>query len=285
MKLQYAKEHLTCCNYARIENKSLVNTIPIFDYNYKKGDTIKKEITDTEIVFMVKGSCIINVDTNKTIVLKTGSMTLLSVGLQLVAEMVEDSHLFICKISPDVYLCEKFSIKNLVKEKEMVNERVYVLNMNEAIYGCINNTVASLNVGLRCIKYMEMKVVELMYLFRAYYTKEELAGFFYPILNNDVHFAMFILKNWNKASSMSQLAELSHLSPSRFGVKFKEVFGVSPYQWLLNRKSANILHELTCTDKSIKQICEELNFSSVQHFNDFCKKQLGTTPGKIRNPQ
>ena len=70
---------------------------------------------------------------------------------------------------------------------------------------------------------------------------------------------------------------------SIFGVKFKEVFGTSPYQWMMSRKSEQIYHKLVYGSESLREISEEFRFGSVQHFNDFCKKRFGMTPGKLRS--
>jgi len=283
MKLLYAEEHTSCCHYSHLNGKIKNNMHPVSLYEFKKGHVREDLVSVSEIVFMLEGSMKISFSSVKDFVVKKGNILLLPVGCQYVNEMLEDSKLFVCRIDPSVQLCETFSLKNLFPERHKVKTSYAVLDMNERIWSYMDHTVKCLNDGLRCSKFLQLKTTELMYMFRIYYAKEKLTEFFYPMLNDDLQFAKTILDNCMEVKTKSDLAALTHLSPSRFGTKFKEVFGVSPYKWLLDRKSEKIYYELSYTDKPLKQISEEYKFSSVQHFNDFCKKHFGRTPGQVRS--
>ena len=257
----------------------------VIHYRVGKGQVREQLVAVSEIFFILDGRCRITFGPVKNLVLEKSQAILVAVGNHYTMEMLDDCDMFVCRIEPGVQLCETFSLKNLFPEKHKVKRSFSVLEMNERIWSYMNHTVKCLDEGLRCTKFLQMKATELMYMFRAYYSKETLAEFFYPMLNDDLQFARTVLDNCMEVKSKSDLAALTHLSPSRFGAKFKEVFGVSPYRWLLDRKSEKIYYELNYTDKPLKQISEEFHFSSVQHFNDFCKKQFGITPGQIRLPK
>lgn len=282
IKLHYVGEHTSCCNYANFSNHLSTNGPVLMNYHFEKGHIRRDILSISEIVFMLEGACLLTFDGTKDLILSKGHIVLLPVGCQYVAEITKDSSVFVCRISPDAQLCDKFSLENLYREKNKTRTNVSMLEMNKRIWDYVNHTVACLDDGLRCTKFLQLKADELMYIFRGYYTKDELAAFFYPILNKDMEFSRIILQNWVYVKNKTDLAALTNLSPSRFGTKFKDIFGTSPYQWLMTRKSERIYNELSASNVPFKQISDEFQFSSVQHFNDFCKKQFGRTPGQIR---
>lgn len=283
MELRYAHEHTSCCNYAK-DNFSLKDGGPAaLDFRFDKHTETGGTLAVTELVFVMEGKIKVSFEAVKNLDIIKDQAVLIPVGCNYKMEAYPGTHIFICRVSPGLQLCHEFTLEDLYQEKDKVSQNTFLLPVNERVRAYLDLTAECVNDGLKCTKYLEMKVSELMYLLRVYYLKEELASFFYPILNNDAEFARVILTNWLSAKNKIELASLTHLSPSRFGVKFKEVFGVSPYKWLLSRKSDMIHHKLLHSNDSFKEISEEFRFNSVQHFNDFCKKQFGQTPGQIRN--
>lgn len=266
-------------------NSQFRNTMSaIINYRFDKGYVHEDELSVSQIIFMLKGSCRITFGSIKNLLLPRSNAILLPAGFNYHAVMEENSHIFICKIVSGMQLCEMFSLKNLFPEKKKVKKTFAMLHMNERLWSYVDHTVKCMEQGAQSPDFLQTKATELMYMFRAYYSKETLTEFFYIVLNDDMEFALTVFENCMDVKSKTELAALTNLSPSRFGAKFKQVFGVSPYKWLLDRKSEKIYYELSNTDKPLKQISTEYNFSSVQHFNDFCKKQFNLTPGQIRSP-
>lgn len=283
MELRYAHEHTGCCNYAK-DNYELKDGGPAaIDLRILKETIIEGNLAVTELMFVMEGKIIVTFDGVKALPVPKGFAVLIPLGSEYKIEARAGTHIFICRVAPGLQLCHEFSLEDLYREKDKVTQNTFLLPINERVQAYLDLTSECVNDGLKCTKYLNMKVSEIMYLLRVYYFKEELASFFYPILNNDAEFARVILTSWMSAKNKIELADLTHLSPSRFGVKFKEVFGISPYKWLLSRRSEKIHHELIHGHHSFKEISEEFRFNSVQHFNDFCKKQFGMTPGQIRN--
>ena len=158
-----------------------------------------------------------------------------------------------------------------------------MLEMNERLWEYALTVSEYLFDGISSPRFMRMKAFEFMHLLQFYYARDELAAFFSPLLDEDMDFTRIVMDNWSRVRSKAELAAIAGLSTSRFGVKFKEVFGTSPYQWMMSRKSEQIYHKLVYGSESLREISEEFRFGSVQHFNDFCKKRFGMTPGKLRS--
>jgi AraC-like DNA-binding protein len=62
----------------------------------------------------------------------------------------------------------------------------------------------------------------------------------------------------------------------------KQVFGLPVSAIIKERLSTEIKRELLFTNKSIKEICFEMNFSDVANFIRFFKKHTGINPGDYR---
>ena len=73
-----------------------------------------------------------------------------------------------------------------------------------------------------------------------------------------------------------------NMTTKSFTLKFKTIFNVSPYQWMLEGKTQDIHNEITKTDKPFKQIAAENGFAALSQFSRFCKKHLRQNPSKIR---
>ena len=151
-----------------------------------------------------------------------------------------------------------------------MNERLweYALTVSEYLFD-----------GISSPRFMRMKAFEFMHLLQFYYARELLTHERFSQAQREFEGFLGREGGWRE----NRIAAIAGLSTSRFGVKFKEVFGTSPYQWMMSRKSEQIYHKLVYGSESLREISEEFRFGSVQHFNDFCKKRFGMTPGKLRS--
>jgi AraC-like DNA-binding protein len=89
----------------------------------------------------------------------------------------------------------------------------------------------------------------------------------------------FIRDNLTRSLCISSLAEVVHLSESRFKSWFKQQFGMPAMEYIQRQKISKAIelwnqnHEETVTD-----IAYSLNFSSPQHFSTLFKKYTGQSP-------
>jgi len=211
-----------------------------------------------------------------------GKIILLTSNTPFKAVAKKDTHFFVFKIPSNVQLCDRYSLEQLLKESNNEEPELHYLEMNKAMEDFLRMLDVYIAEGLRCVLFFDMKIKELFYLFRGFYTKEELYMFFYPILSNDLTFSDFVYRNHSKVKTVTELAELANYSRSGFVKRFKKVFGVSAYQWMREQKANVIYHEINDMTKALKEISFEYGFSSPAHFNDFCKIHFGNTPGNIR---
>lgn len=93
----------------------------------------------------------------------------------------------------------------------------------------------------------------------------------------------FILSNYDKNISVSEIADPALMSASFFSKVFKETTGFSPYDYLLSVRLDKAKELLQKTDDSVQNIAFKTGFNSTSNFIYFFKKETGISPLKFRN--
>ncbi|MBR3934589.1 MAG: helix-turn-helix transcriptional regulator [Clostridia bacterium] len=88
---------------------------------------------------------------------------------------------------------------------------------------------------------------------------------------------------FNITRTVSDYANMCHLSENRFSVLFKEEFGVSPNQYITQVKIQKAKDLLNDTDMSIAQISEFLGMTNQNYFSRMFKKHTGLSPIAYKN--
>lgn len=93
----------------------------------------------------------------------------------------------------------------------------------------------------------------------------------------------YIERNVEKNLHIEQLCQLINCSRSQSIRIFKSAYGITPYEYLLRRKTHAAKEYLRCSALSIKQISYMLGFANEHYFSRFFKSRTGKTPGQYRN--
>lgn len=128
----------------------------------------------------------------------------------------------------------------------------------------------------------ELKRTELFYLLKKLYRKEELDYFFYLSSTHSAEFERLIAENYIKAKTVTDLAQMIGYGVNSFRMKFKKVFGIPAYEWLMQEKSKRLLVAIANSEDDFKNIIDEFDFSSHSHFYKFCKARFGYSPTELR---
>lgn len=128
------------------------------------------------------------------------------------------------------------------------------------------------------LKRMEILTQDILVLFERL-TQDDNA---YNLSNPLENAAHYIDLNFTTNIDMHALASLSGYSYHRFRHIFKEHFGLSPKQYILNRQLEYATELLKHSDKSIEEISIDCGFSSCGFFIQCFSKRMGTTPKKFR---
>ena len=85
-----------------------------------------------------------------------------------------------------------------------------------------------------------------------------------------------------EATTVTEVADSVGLERAYFQKMFRKYFHTTPYKWMQGLRAKRAIKMLEETGTPIKAIADELGFSSISHFNSFCKKNFGHTARKIR---
>ncbi|MEF2965585.1 AraC family transcriptional regulator [Paenibacillus sp. M1] len=82
--------------------------------------------------------------------------------------------------------------------------------------------------------------------------------------------------------TLKQLAELVHLSPSRFSALFGQIVGTSPMNYLVQLRLTHAVGLLEREGLSILEVAEASGFRNLSNFNRLFQHHIGITPSAIR---
>lgn len=92
----------------------------------------------------------------------------------------------------------------------------------------------------------------------------------------------YINDNIDKTITLEELAERHHLNPVYFSHLFKQVVGISPSQYILNKRISYATMLLTRPEKSIAEIAELAGFNDPMYFSRIFKIKTGMPPQEFR---
>ena len=277
MRILYKHEHVTCNNF-RLPTQ---RTFQVF-YLHPEEKCMELDNSRSILLFILEGEIMFSNDAVHKQILQKDNIALIPVGSHYSIEARKASHILTCRFSDDIRLCNRIHFESLSKYKKGIAYSHNTLKFQEEIRLFLNLLNSYIEDGIGCKHLQELKLQELFILFRAYYTKEQLAAFFHPILSRDTDFNHFILSNYRSVANVEEFARLAHISLSAFNRKFKKHFNEPAYQWMLQRKTEGVLEDIRSTNKSFLAISLDWNFSSQAHLTKFTKQQCGLSPSQIR---
>jgi AraC-like DNA-binding protein len=236
------------------------------------------------VVYVMQGTANVSFGTTGDYFLSHGDMMLFPPGTSLSCRPTHHpASVVILRIKNRIVLCDRYALDNLHRSGSPVPRYHTHLEATPTIKKFMEQLSENVTGPMNCPKFMELKILELFYYLKAFYRPEELSQFVQPLLSPNAQFMYFIWNNYRKVRNVTQFARVANCSLSAFKVKFKDATGLSPSQWLSEQKARNVYHEISCGEKSLKEISEEYHFSSVSHLGTFCRKNFGLSPGSIKS--
>jgi AraC-like DNA-binding protein len=278
MELKYPEEHLSCFNY-ETPGRPLAEVLQMM-----AGECLQRQTTVTLIVFALAGSVTLCWGDGATsYTLEKGWFMLLPPGRGFTVGCDDDAAgVLLLRVYDNISLCDGYSIEELYRQADAsVAEHTHLV-ANQVIEKYIDLLVSNIRNELLCSRFLSDKARELFIYLRVYYTKEEVAGFFLPLVSADARFMDFVWRNYRKARNVAHFARMANCSMATFKKKFGRIVGSSPSVWLARQKAMNVYHDLCRSDKNIKEIAREYHFSSEPHLCTFCRVHLHETPGRLR---
>jgi len=97
--------------------------------------------------------------------------------------------------------------------------------------------------------------------------------------------ARYIDQHYKEPLSLNELAGLFYLSPSHLSRLFKQFYGSTFSDYLMNVRLQNCLFELTSRSVSIETLSAQYGFPNSRSFISHFKKKFGVTPGHYQKQQ
>ena len=282
MRLFYQEEHKTCYHYAE---KSTA-TFKVYHLQHD-APPAQARLECSLMVFVIEGESLIRYGAGKPFVVPAGRFFLVEPGTLFTGHQQVPTLVMTMAFVGAPQLCNIYTLENLVRDTQGASLPVdphFTLPIRPRLREFLDLVMHCLDDGLPCAHYHELKREEFFLLVRAYYSKEELAALFRPLLGIDHDFRRQVLEVCAKGCcDIAAMAGQLNMSTATFQRKFKQTFHETAGQWLLNRKAERIVHQLKTTSLTFDQICFENGFSSPAYFSNFCKRVFGKTPTQLRN--
>ncbi|MDD4870279.1 MAG: AraC family transcriptional regulator [Kiritimatiellae bacterium] len=92
----------------------------------------------------------------------------------------------------------------------------------------------------------------------------------------------FINSNYTANPSLNEIAGKVGMAPNYFHRKFKELFGVTPFNYMLAQRLNKARHLLASSTLSIKEVAETVGYDNPLYFTRVFSSQMHMTPSEYR---
>jgi len=176
-------------------------------------------------------------------------------------------------------------------DKIMNNKSVEIsktdLPISLAMHSCIKDIMNCHFTGGLKLLFLQSKCVELLALqaqaFELADKKTEAPKLKSAYDKERIHYVReYLLANANNPPSLTELAKLAGINEFKLKQGFKDTFQNTVFGYLSDYKLMKAKELLANGDMNIKNISDELGYSSVQHFSNAFSKKFGVSPGKAR---
>jgi len=93
----------------------------------------------------------------------------------------------------------------------------------------------------------------------------------------------YIHMNSGNEISVGELADIEHMSVSRYNTVFRESTGMSPMKYIIRLRMINACELLGNTDLSVKQVSAMVGYGDQLYFSRVFRSFTGMSPSKYRN--
>lgn len=235
------------------------------------------------MIFLLKGEILINSEEYAGTTLRAGEFILQAIGSKFEVLVMADSECICYSFNKPELICEdRFNhiVQNvpvplIYSPLKIMPELRYFLEGSGTYMSYLNNEKI-------CGELLTLKRKELSFILSYYYSDIELATLAHPLSHYTNSFQCFVIENHFKVKTVEEFAHLGGYTATTFRRIFNTVFHEPVYEWMVSRRKEAITYDLYSTHATISEICYKYGFESLPHFSNFCKKNFGASPRKLR---
>ena len=209
MELFYLNEHTSCYNYSKSMQEGFRY------YKFDEGLNHEEELVKDCILFVLKGSLQFSCNGFQFTV-SSGEMVFFCRDSLFNTQSLEKCEVVAALFEGGVWPCQRASFSELYHLREIVEYRMEPLEIRDRLCKFLELLVCYLEDGANCIHFHEIKLKELFWNIRFYYSRQELANFFYMIIGRSQDFKNKVLNNYKSCRTVKELASACDISLSAF---------------------------------------------------------------------
>jgi AraC-like DNA-binding protein len=157
-----------------------------------------------------------------------------------------------------------------------------------AMHQCINDIMhANFTGGLKLL-FLQSKCIELLTMQSQMYEDADRASATSSLIckpghdTDSIHYAReYLVEHAAQPPSLTELARIAGINEFKLKQGFKALYNNTVFGYLTDYKLTQA-KELLVSNVSIKEVADQLGYSSVQHFNSAFRKKFGMPPGKAK---
>lgn len=272
------KEHLDCNNYQHKKN-SIIELVLLPSQEQKLWKTL-----GNKIIAVMEGNILADLGSWGGLEVSTNNLFFVHAGQEIRIQAFEDAKIVIFRIEENRQLCKCYTFEHLYTALDHEPEGDRILPFNKQVCDYMSFLLNLLEQCAKCTTLQKMKIQELFYILRLFYTKQQIASLIAPVLSGNITFTEKLLEKAKTAVCVQEMADAVQLSVPGFKDKFRKIYGtIPPYRWLQKQKSLRVYQLLAGTDLPFKEIQRQEGFSNITALTRFCKTYLEATPMEIRS--
>ncbi|MFV0272189.1 MAG: helix-turn-helix domain-containing protein [Macellibacteroides fermentans] len=272
------RKHLTCSNYLKVVEEGF----RYLEWKISDGMITNNGSNINHLIFVIDGAIVIDCSQYGKKLVCEGQLFFIPKGFIVNCLCTKDSQLLIATFNQFNNNCMKLTYESLYPLTQVINYKMDTLPIKPPMRLFIDTVVLYLRNAINCAHIHSMKINEMLMCLRFFYSREELAEFFYPILGFSIDFKKILFDLAPKVKNVKELIDASHFGKTVFYEKFKNEFGdITPKNWLNQRIMEKIFYISSKPNIGVKELADETGFSSVQALQQYCKNTLNSTPTQI----
>jgi AraC family transcriptional regulator, exoenzyme S synthesis regulatory protein ExsA len=242
---------------------------------------------ENAVIYVLEGDKIFS-STTEEVKVKKGDVLFVKRGFYLMSESINAAYKSLVFFF-DEKILKEFVAQNLdlftdLKESKISNtEGLLKLSSNEAFGKYIESLQPFFKTQTTFLnQFLKLKVQEMLLHLIELDKGKDLSSVLFQIYKGQKTELDYILNNYYlKPLTLSELAKISGRSLSVFKREFIVTYGVSPGQWIRDKKLEHAAFLLKNNMANVEQVAEEIGFESVSHFIKSFKAKFGKTPKQI----
>lgn len=252
----------------------------------KTGQHLTRErLKRPTLAFLLSGEMIVSTAPVTGQRMDGRQLFLIPTGNNIHVKAVTDISAITCSFDRNMDLYNRFPIELLHRyvdtDTPREEQQLTLLPIHDLLLRELEATRESLRADLSSLHYQHFKKEIIFIMLRVFYNKEHLAALFAPILGVDNDFKNRVLQFYPHIETAQELIDKLNMSPTVFKRKFRESFGESARQWLIQKKKENLFRDIVMTHIPIIELADKYNFT-VNYMTTFCKKHFGMSPTQLR---